>query len=276
MIDTHAHINSRDISYFKKEISCINNLDYLDKIFNIDFDEETSEEVIAFKKEISRINNLDYLDKIINVGLDEETNKEVLVISGNCDKFYCALGIHPLREGRVESILELCEFSPNRSRVVAIGETGIDSTGDFIPQAKKFIETIEIANFLKLPIIIHANNTNEKILDILKRHPAHHGFVFHCFQPNMFALEEIIRRDGYISVGKPITRPNAKKSLEAVRNIPLDNLLIELDYPYMSNDPTNDGRAVFKKIQELRKMEYEELERALDRNAKRLFKGLRD
>lgn len=244
MIDTHAHINSHT--------------------------------TLDIESEIFRIKNVDYLDKIVNVGLDDETNKEVLAISGNCDKFYCALGIHPLHEDRVESILELCEFSPNRSRVVAIGETGIDSTGDFKPQVKKFIETIEIANFLKLPIIIHANNTNEKILDILKIHPAHYGFVFHCFQPNMYALEQIIRRDGYISVGKPITRENAKRSLEVVRNIPIDNLLIELDYPYMSKDPTKDGRAVFKKIQELRKMEHEELERTLDRNAKRLFKGLRD
>lgn len=243
MIDTHAHINSYNIP--------------------------------DIESEIFRIKNVDYLDKVINVGIDEETNKEVLAISGNNEKFYCALGIHPLHDGKVESIIELCQYSPNRSRVVAIGETGIDSAGEFAPQARKFIETIEIANFLKLPIIIHANNTNEKILDILKRHPAHYGFVFHCFQPNMFVLEEIIRRDGYISVGTPITRPTAKKSLEVVRNVPLDNLLIELDYPYMSDDPTKDGRAVFRKIQELREMEYKELERALDTNAKRLFKGLR-
>ncbi|MCX4364911.1 MAG: TatD family hydrolase [Bacilli bacterium] len=242
MIDTHAHINSRDIPYLKEEII--------------------------------RIKNLDYLDKVINVGLDEETNEEVLAISGNCDKFYCALGIHPLKEGRVESIVKLCQYSDNRDRVVAIGETGIDDSADIYPQLAKFMETIEIANMLKLPIIIHGNNTNRQILDILKKHPAHYGFVFHCFQPNMFILEEIIRRDGFISVGKPITRENAKKSLEVVKNVPLDNLLIELDYPYMSDNPTEDGRAVFRKIQELRGMEYPELERALDKNAKRLFKKL--
>ncbi len=166
MIDTHAHINSRDIPYLKEEII--------------------------------RIKNLDYLDKVINVGLDEETNEEVLAISGNCDKFYCALGIHPLKEGRVESIVKLCQYSDNRDRVVAIGETGIDDSADIYPQLAKFMETIEIANMLKLPIIIHGNNTNRQILDILKKHPAHYGFVFHCFQPNMFILEEIIRRDGFI------------------------------------------------------------------------------
>lgn len=244
MIDTHAHLNSHDIANLKEEII--------------------------------RINSLDYLDKVINVGLDEETNKEALAISKNYNKFYCALGIHPLYEGHVESILELYQGSNNCSRVVALGETGLDNQGDIDAQMKKFIETIELANFLKLPIIIHGNNTNKRILDILKEHPAHYGFVFHCFQPDMFVLEEIIRRDGYISVGKPITRENAKKSLEVVRNVPMNNLLIELDYPYMSDDPTHDGKAVFNKIRELRRMEYKELERALDTNAKRLFKGLRD
>lgn len=244
MIDTHAHINSRDLK--------------------------------DLRSEIERINKLDYLDKIINVGLDEETNKEVLTISSNYHKFYCALGIHPLREGNVESIVELCQYSENRDRIVAIGETGLDDAGDLKKQILKFLETIEIANLLKLPIIIHGNNTNEMILNLLKKHPVHQGFVFHCFQPNMFNLEEIIRRDGYISVGTPITRENAKRSLEVVRNVPMDNLLIELDYPYMSKNTNFDGRAVFRKIQELRNMEYKELETALDNNAKRLFKGLRN
>lgn len=244
MIDTHAHLNSKDLTNLEDEIK--------------------------------RINNLDYLDKVINVGLDEETNKEVLAISTNHKKMYCALGIHPLRVGPVESIAKLCQYSEARERVVAIGETGLDDAGDLKEQKLKFIETIELANFLKLPIIIHGNNTNKIILDILKKYPAHYGFVFHCFQPDMLILEEIIRRDGYISVGKPITYKTAKKSLEVVRNVPMDNLLIELDYPYMSNNPTVDGKAVFRKIQELRGMEYKELEIALDNNAKRLFKGLRN
>ncbi len=244
MIDTHAHLNSKDVKNLREELI--------------------------------RINSLPYLNKVINVGINEKTNEEVLAISGNFDKFYCALGIHPLEEGRVESILKLCEYSPNRHRIVAIGETGLDTNGDLSTQIRKFIEAIELANFLKLPIIIHSNNTNDLVLKILKEHPAHYGFVFHCFQPNLYHLEEIIRRDGYISVGTPITRTTAKKSLEVVRNVPLEQLLIELDYPYMSANFTEDGKLVFNKIRELRNISYEELESTLDNNAKRLFKNLKN
>lgn len=240
MIDTHAHINSKVLKNLKKEIL--------------------------------EINKLDYLDKVINIGTDEETNLEALAIASNYNKFYCALGIHPLMEGNVESILKLVQY--NASRVVAIGETGIDSGAEIKPQIRKFIETIGLANFLKLPVIIHANNTNKLILDILENHPAHYGFVFHCFQPNMLALEKIVKKDGYISIGKPITRETAKKSLEVVRNVPLDNLLIETDYPYMAGDKIVDGKKVFNKVRKLRGIEHEELERTLDNNAKRLFRKI--
>lgn len=148
MIDTHAHYNSKDL----KDI----------------------------KTEIEKINYLDYLDKVINVGLNEKTNKEVLEIASKQDKFYAALGIHPLQEGEVLSISKMIS-NPFSQKIVALGETGLDLEGDIEEQKKKFIETILLANKFKLPIIIHANNTNEEVLKILKMVFPQYGFVFHCF-----------------------------------------------------------------------------------------------
>ena len=81
--------------------------------------------------------------------------------------------------------------------------------------------------------------------------------------------------DGFISVGSPITRKTAKKSLEVLSYIPIDHLLIELDYPYMISITTLDGKNLLHRIQEIRGYEYKELEIKLDENAKRLFKNLR-
>ncbi len=242
MIDTHAHINSNVLKNLKEEIIKINN---------------------------------SALDRVINIGCNYDTNIEALAIAGNYSKFYASLGVHPLMDGNIEDILSIFMYSNNSKYVVAIGETGLDTSGDLDIQKKKFIESIELANFLHLPIIIHSNNTNKLVLDILKHHPTHYGFVFHCFQPNLDDAREIIKRDGFISVGTPITRPTAKKSLEIVKNIPLDNLLIETDYPYMSDFPRIDGKLIFKRIQELRNLEFDELELALDNNAKRLFYKLK-
>ncbi len=243
MIDTHAHFNSKDLKNLKRQIQIIE--------------------------------SLTYLDKIINVGLDYQTSKEAAAISLKYPNFYATLGIHPLHSGTISSLKKLYE-TLDCSKVVAIGETGLDSSTkeDITIQENKFIETINFANEINLPIIIHANNTNKQALEIIKENLPQAGFVFHCFQPNLEIMEEIIGIGGYISVATPITRPTAKKSLEVIKNIPLENLLIELDYPYMSDNPEIDGKNVFNKIKELRHLKYNDLEDILDSNAKRLFKKL--
>lgn len=243
MIDTHAHFNSKELR--------------------------------DLKSQIQKIESLTSLDKIINVGLDYQTSKEAVAISLKYSKFYATLGIHPLHNGTIASLKKLYE-TLDCSKVVAIGETGLDSSTkeDITLQEKKFIETINFANEVDLPIIVHANNTNKQALEIIRENPPQAGFVFHCFQPNLEIMEEIIRMRGYISVATPITRPTAKKSLEVIKNIPLENLLIELDFPYMSKTPDIDGKNVFNKIKELRHLKHNDLEDILDSNAKRLFKKL--
>lgn len=243
MIDTHAHFNSTDL----KDLS----------------------------KEIEKVNNLSYLDKVINVGLDYKTSKEVIEISLKEEKFYGTIGIHPLHEGNIDSLLELYQ-SQDSSKIVAVGETGLDKSNpdSMMEQEQKLIKTIELGNILDLPVIIHANGTNREVMDIIKKHIPKSGFVFHCFQPDLKILEEIVEMNGYISVGTPITRPTAKKSLEVIKTIPIENLLIELDYPYMSKQSDIDGKNVFNKIKLIRGYSHIELATILDENAKRLFKKL--
>ena len=241
MIDTHAHFNSRDLKNLKQEIE--------------------------------RINNMDYLDAIINVGLSKETNKEVLRIAKENPKFYASLGIHPLQTGTIESIYELSK-KYELTKVVALGETGLDYRDYTESHKKMFIETIELANYLGLPVIIHANQTNKDCIEIIKEHKPEYGFVFHCFEPDLDTLKEIMNLGGFISVGTPIIRRNASKSLEVIKQVDINSLLIELDYPYMIIDKDTDGINVFNKIKEIRKFSHDELEFILDNNAKRLFKKL--
>lgn len=246
MIDTHAHINSKDLPNLKDEIR--------------------------------KINRLDYLNAVINVGLDYSTNLEVLDIAEKNEKFYAALGIHPLHPGHVQSIFKLSE-TRDFSKVVALGETGLDYTvlTDLQKQfqREKFIETIALANYLRLPVIVHANRANTECLQTIKEHRPEYGFVFHCFEPDLEVLKEIMSLDGYISVGTPITKKNASKSIEVIKAVDMNNLLIELDYPYMIRDKDNDGKNVFNRIKEVRNFTHDELEYILDNNAKRLFRKLK-
>ena len=238
MINTHVHFNSKDLKNLRDEII--------------------------------RVNNINHLNKVINVGLDYETSKEAIEISEREPKFYATIGIHPLHNGNIEDLLKL----RITDKVVAIGEIGLDTDGDFLLQRERFIKQIELANFLELPIIIHSKNSNERVLKIFKYVYPLSGFVFHCFQPDIDIAKEIIKLGGYLSFASPITRINAKKSLEVIKLTPIENILIELDYPYMSMNPINDGKQVFNRIKELKGYSYNQLEKQLDENAKRLFRKL--
>lgn len=240
MIDTHAHYNSTDLNNLQAEIDLI---------------------------------NASNITAVINVGLDLESSKEVIDISNKNKIFFASIGIHPLHKGSIEDIQYL--YNNNQTdKIVALGETGLDIEGELEEQTYKFIQTISLSNLLRLPIIIHAKGTNKEVINILKLYPPQYGFVFHCFQPDIEIARQIILMGGYISVASPITRPTANKSLQVIREIPIEHLLIELDYPYMSKTPNIDGRNTFNRIREIREMTKSDLERTLDGNAKRLFKKI--
>lgn len=111
-------------------------------------------------------------------------------------------------------------------------------------------------------------------MQIIKCHEPKYGFIFHCFQPNLEVLDEIMEMGGFISVGTPITRPTAKKSLEVIKNVDISRLLIETDYPYMCDDVHQDGYNIFHKVMELRGLTYQELDNILDDNTRRLFRRI--
>ena len=129
VIDTHAHYNSSVMKDLKNEIEIANS-----------------------NKNVS---------KIINVGLDNKTSEEAIKIGIDNNKFYSTLGVHPLYNGDIRSLETLYNTYDN-SKIVAIGETGIDTSANICIQIDKFIESIKLANKLKLPLIIHSNTTKER------------------------------------------------------------------------------------------------------------------
>jgi len=248
-IDSHTHINSKVI---------------------------TNQEL-----EISRINNDSNLDYVINVGLDISTSKESITISESNPKFYSSIGIHPLYTEN-QSIDELIDLAIS-SKVVAIGEIGLDSTkANYEEQKEYLIKQIIIANELHLPVIIHTNNTNQEIINIFKTivKPLY-GCVFHCFRPDIETMNYLIDNDYYISFAGKITYLNAKKSLEIARVIPKELFLVETDAPYISPEPlrqeinsSTNLPYIIRRLSEVRQTTYEEIEKQTNVNTLRLFKKM--
>lgn len=249
IIDSHIHVNS----------NVINNV------------EET----------IIGINNNQTTESVINVGLNIETSKECINISNRENKFYTSVGIHPLH---IEN--ENCDELYNliNDKVVAIGEIGLDTNkNNFYDQRKYLIKQIFTANELKLPVIIHSNNTNKEIINIFENYvKPKYGCVFHCFQPEIDVLKYIIENGYFISFAGKITYKNAKKSIEIIKEIPLSNFLVETDSPYIpigTNkeylSESSNIKHIIEKISQVKEMDYEEIEKITNKNTKILFKKMR-
>ena len=253
--------------------------------------EEALDDKEKVREAIKEINNNSSLEGVINIGLDIPTSKECVFISNNNQKFYSAVGVHPLHIGsyNLDDLYDDLSSLAKNDKVVAIGEIGLDNTfleDDslkreiiFRRQEDFFVRQIEIANSLELPIIIHSNNRNKQVLDILRSTTPKCGCVFHCFQPDLDDLKEIIKNGYYISFAGRITYKTAKKSIEVAKAVPNDLFVVETDSPFVSPEPFRNEKGkssyityIIEKLAEVKCMSYEEIEKISSNNAKRLFK----
>lgn len=232
--------------------------------------------------DIAEINASKLLNQVINVGLNVETSKEITKISDNNSKFFSSVGIHPLYVSgeNVEDLIPLL----TSNKVLAVGEIGLDTTKDNVDEQQAYlVRQIDIANNYHLPVIIHANNTNYQVLKVFdKIISPKYGCVFHCFQPDLEVLKELIKREYYVSFAGRVTYKTAKKSLEVAVSVPSDLFLVETDSPYISPEPKRyeEGKSEYIKyiievLAKTRNTSFETMEEQTTKNAKNLFLKLK-
>lgn len=223
------------------------------------------------------------ITKIVNAGYSLESSKKAIEIANNYNFMYTTAGISPndIDDFKEEYLNEIEELAKNK-KVVAIGEIGLDyhwNTENKDLQKHVFISQIEIANKLKLPIVIHTREAIYDTLDILKKQiKCEKNGVFHCCPLNIDLVREGLKLGFYISFAGPITFKNSKNADEIIKMVPLDRILIETDSPYLSPEPLrgkrNDSRNVkyiAQKIADVKGISLEEVARATYNNTKNVF-----
>lgn len=228
--------------------------------------------------------------KLICAGYSLEASKEAIQIANTHQNIYAIVGISPNdipEEGtQYEQILnqqlQQIEELAHNEKVVAIGEIGLDyywNKENKEEQKLAFQRQIELANKLKLPIVIHTREAIYDTLEILKSEitPMKKG-IFHCCPLNLDLIREGLKLGFYISFAGPITFKNAKNAAEAIQAVPLEKILIETDSPYLAPEPKrgtrNDSRNVkyiAEKIAQIKQIPVEEVAKATYENAKKIF-----
>lgn len=218
---------------------------------------------------------------ILNVGCDLPSSERSVELAERYGFVYAAVGSHPDDADHVDGkLLDRYRALAAHPKVKAIGEIGLDYHYEDVPRAQQIIafeQQLELAEALKMPVIVHEREAHGDAMDIIRRHPDVRG-VFHCFSGSKEMALWLVERGWYIGFTGVLTFKNARKAVEAAQALPLDRILIETDCPYMAPEPyrghRNDSRyvpLVAKKLAELRGLTPEEAGRQTTENARRLF-----
>ena len=215
---------------------------------------------------------------LIIAGYNTESSKLAINIAEKYNNIYTIVGISPNDVG--EDTSEIERIAQNK-KVVAIGEIGLDyywNKDNKDLQKQIFIQQIEIANSLDLPIVIHCRDAIADTLEILKRYKCNKAGVFHCCMLNPELVKEAVKLGYYISFAGPITFKNSKNAETVIKLVPNEKILIETDCPYLAPEPKrgtrNDSRNlkyIAQKIADVKEKSLEEIAKITYDNAKRVF-----
>lgn len=218
---------------------------------------------------------------VMNVGCDLASSERSVALAQKYSFVYAAVGSHPDDADHVGGkLLDAYRRLCAEKKVRAIGEIGLDYHYEDVPRAQQIIafeQQLELAEALKLPVIVHEREAHGDAMDIVMRHPDVRG-VFHCFSGSKEMALWLVDRGWYIGFTGVLTFKNARRAIEAAQALPLDRILIETDCPYMAPEPyrgrRNDSRfvpLVAAKLAELRGLTQQEAGEITAENAKRLY-----
>jgi TatD DNase family protein len=228
------------------------------------------------------------LARILTVGLDERSNREAIAAAEAHPEVFACVGRHPNSTAGFDArAAEDIEALAAHERVVAIGETGLDYYRDRAArdeQRAAFEAQIEIARRTELPIVIHVRDPRDgdealgEVFATLASAADGVTVVLHCCSAPPERIPEAAERGWYCSFAGNVTYPSAEVLREAARLVPDELLLVETDSPFLApqsvrGQPNQPAHVV--EIAELvareRGVAYEELERAVEANAARIF-----
>ena len=207
--------------------------------------------------------------RMVCIGTDEDSSRRAVMLAaelsasgapaqgeaspashGRNAEVFATVGLHPhdakIGLDSVRGYLdELAGGDLRRSRVVAVGECGLDFHYDNSPrvlQRDVFAAQIALADRHSLALVIHTREAWEETFSILEREGLPARTVFHCFSGGEQEAKQCLRIGAFLSFSGIVTFSNAEELRQVVTHCPLDSLLIETDSPFLTPVPHRGQR----------------------------------
>jgi TatD DNase family protein len=245
LVETHAH------------------LDYPD--FATDFDD------------VLRRANEAGVTRIITIGTSIESSRRAVELAEKYPSIYAVIGVHPIHVDQAgEDVITPLRELAKSSRVVAIGETGLDyhhlpsveaakqknvqvfsalqsgteeqleasiEDGAFkSKQANLFEEQLDLAVELRLNVVIHQRDAWDDTLEIMRPYSGRLRGVFHCFGGTLEQANEVLDLDHLVSFTGIVTFKNGANVRQVAAEVPFWKFMVETDCPYLAPVPFRGKR----------------------------------
>ena len=214
-----------------------------------------------------------------------ESFERIKLIITKYKNIYGTFGIHPHESEKYPQVDSkfILNIKNKHNKIIGIGETGLDfyyNHSEKEIQKKSFIEHISAASQLNIPIIIHSRNAEVDTYEILKSESKNSNLkvLIHCFTGTRDFAKKLIDLNFYISVSGIITFKKSIELADTVSSIPMENLLVETDSPYLAplpyrgkdNEPSYIIHTV-EKLSQIKKLANESIVINTTNNFMKLF-----
>ena len=226
------------------------------------------------------------IDRVVQVGYSaEQSIWSVKCAESFVGQVLAAVALHPNEAPVVDDLekdLKIIEELAANPRVRAIGETGLDffRTPEELRDKQKysFARHIKLAKDHKKALVIHDRDSHRAVLDLLIQEGAPDKTIFHCYSGDAQMAKECIANNYILSFAGTLTFKNAPELREAVVLVPVEQLLVETDSPFLAPMPNRGSLNTpaqipntLRVMADLRGESVDYLAGAISENAERIF-----
>ncbi len=232
------------------------------------------------------------ISRILIPAIDLETSRSAIALAEQDERLFAAVGVHPNDALTwTDSTLDDLRALAGHPRVVAIGEIGLDYYRDHAPhevQLRILHEQLALAAEIGKPVVLHQREAEQDLWPIMRAWQADlvrmkaplaaRPGVFHSFDGDLAAAQQIIQAGFWLGISGPVTYKNASIRHEVASGLPAEKILLETDAPFLTPHPWRGRRNepayvvhIGQKVAELRGMSLEMMAEITTQNANQLF-----
>ena len=241
--------------------------------------------------------------RIITAGTDFKTSQKAIELSEKFPSILTTIGLHPeeamdMTMAEIDTEVDRISQLIQARKVLAIGEIGMDrdwiqhmaqeknaddfevfQNNSFEKQKYALNQHLELALQTELPVIIHCRGAEEDLFEILSRFTQNGGRgVLHSFTGDESFLEHFVQLGWFVSFNGIITFENGENVRGLCREVPVGQILLETDAPFLAPEPHRGKPCepqyiveISRKLAEIKGVAIEELESILEENVGKLF-----